>query len=46
MLQVSLDVFWDNVLACAIEFDSAIVLGAKGSVVLLDAVAASTPIQM
>ena len=46
MLKSSLDVLRDEVFWTAIEFDSSVVLGSKGSVVLLDAVAASAPIQM
>ena len=46
MLKVSLDVFWDHILACTVEFNSIVVLCSKRSVVLLDAVATSAPIQM
>ena len=46
MLKASLDVFRDEVFTAAPEFDSVVVLGAEGSVVLFDAITASTPIQM
>ena len=46
MLKVGLDVFWNEIFSSAKEFDSSVVFGTKWSVVLLNTVATSTPIQM
>ena len=46
MLKVGLDVLWDHVLTCTVEFNSIVMLGSERSVVLFNAIATSAPIQM
>ena len=46
VLKVCLHILWNELRRAAPELDPVIELGANGSVVLLDAVAATTPIQM